>query len=173
MKKYATFFGGAINDRTTQQYSDSILIGELLAKNGYIVKSGGYRGLMEAVSKGAKESNGEVIGYTCLSIGPAKGNKYLTQTIPCDDIYSRLKKLVTDSDIFIVQRGGIGTLSEVFLLLDEERKMKIKPNIYIFGNELYSLFKNLSDFITDEQKSRLLFCEDFNEFKSLFNSKQK
>lgn len=46
MKKYATFFGGAINDRTTKEYSDSILIGELLALNGYTIKNGGYRGLM-------------------------------------------------------------------------------------------------------------------------------
>jgi len=168
MNNNVTFFGGAINDRTTTQYSDSILIGKFLVENGYKIKNGGYGGLMEAISKGANEAGGEVTGYTCLSIGCAKGNQYLTETIPSVDIYQRLRLLISDSEIFIVQRGGIGTLSEVFLLLDVVRKLKVKPRIFLFGPEWHSLFNHLTDFMSPEQISMVTFCQDFDFFKLKF-----
>ena len=123
---------------------------------------------MEAVSKGAVESGGEAIGYTCLSIGSEKGNEYLTETIPCTDIYNRLRLLISNSDIFIAQRGGIGTLSEVFLLLDEVRKLNVKPRIFLFGTEWNNLFLNLTDFMSPEQISIITFCQDFEDFKLKF-----
>jgi len=166
--KYATFFGGAINDDTTKEYRDSILIGELLSKNGYTVKNGGYRGLMEAVSKGAAESGGEVIGYTCSTFGFTQGNKYLTETVTCTDIYNRLRQLIIFSEVFVIQRGGIGTLAELFLLLDEVRKMKTLPKIYLFGEQWFNLFQNMGDFMSPKQIEMITFCKDFNDFKEIF-----
>jgi len=168
INKNVTFFGGAINDRTTSKYSDSVLIGNFLASNGYIIKNGGYSGLMEAVSKGANEAEGTIIGYTCLSIGCARGNEYLTETVPCIDIYQRLRLLISDSEIFIVQIGGIGTLSEVFLLLDGIRKLKVKPRIFLFGPEWNNLFNNLTDFMSPDQIKMITFCQDFEEFIKVF-----
>lgn len=168
MDKNVTFFGGAINDRTTNQYNDSILIGKFLAENDYKIKNGGYGGLMEAVSKGGNEAGGDVTGYTCLSIGCAKGNQYLTETVPCVDIYQRLRLLISDSEIFIAQRGGIGTLAEVFLLLDGIRKLKVKPRIFLFGTEWNNLFVNMTDFMSPEQISMITFCQDFEDFKVKF-----
>lgn len=170
MIKYATFFGGAINDTTTKEYSDSILIGELLSSNNYIVKNGGYRGLMEAVSKGVKNNDGYTIGFTCKTFGFTKGNEYLTQTVVCNDIYDRLRDLIKDSEVFIVQRGGIGTLSEMFLLLDEIRKSEIKPIVYVFGEQWKKLFNNLNDFMNTEQLSMITLCEDYNDFKIKFKN---
>lgn len=63
MTKFATFFGGAMNDTESKEYKDSVRIGQILHDKGYHIKNGGYRGLMEAVSKGAKESGGVVMGY--------------------------------------------------------------------------------------------------------------
>jgi len=167
--KYATFFGGAINDRTTKEYNDSILIGGFLANKGFIVKNGGYRGLMEAVSKGATEADGQAFGYTCKSFGFTKGNEFLTETIICNDIYDRLGYLNAESETFVIQRGGIGTLAELFLLLDEVRKMIVKPNIYLFGEQWFNLFKHMGDFMTSEQINLIIFCEDFNDFQKKFN----
>jgi len=166
--KYATFFGGAINDTTTKEYQDSILIGNLLASKGYIVKNGGYRGLMEAVSKGTSEAGGKVIGYTCATFGFTQGNNYLTETNISTDIYDRLRDLISSSEIFIIQRGGVGTLAEFFLLLDEMRKMNIKPEVFIFGEEWYKLITSMGDFITPQQLINLKFCKDFNDFKEIF-----
>lgn len=166
--KYATFFGGAINDRTTKEYSDSILIGEFLANNGYIVKNGGYSGLMEAVSKGTSEAGGEVIGITCRTFPSIKGNQYLTETRPSSDIYNRLRDLTFFSEVFVIQRGGVGTLAELFLLLDEVRKMTTKPRIFLFGEQWYNLFQHMNDFMSQEQIDMIIFCKDFNDLKELY-----
>jgi predicted Rossmann-fold nucleotide-binding protein len=49
--KSATIFGGGSKDRTTKEYIETEKIGELLAQSEYKVKSGGYYGIMEAISK--------------------------------------------------------------------------------------------------------------------------
>ena len=116
--KSATIFGGGSKDRTTKEYIETEKIGELLAQSGYKVKSGGYYGIMEATSKGSTESGGISIGFTCKTFPSTKGNTFLSKTIVCDDIYDRLRSLIESSDLFIVQRGGIGTLSELFLTMD-------------------------------------------------------
>lgn len=167
--KSATFFGGAIDDKTTKEYSESVNIGAFLAENGYVLKNGGYRGLMEASSFGASQAGGTIIGYTCKSFGFTKGNDYLTQTIICSDIYDRLGHLISNSELFIVQRGGLGTLSELFVLLDEIRKKKDKPRIFLVGKQWIKLFDNLDDFMTEEQKNMVILCDDFQDFKNKFN----
>ncbi|MCP5062634.1 MAG: LOG family protein, partial [Ignavibacteriae bacterium] len=40
------------------------MIGKLLAQNNFNVCSGGFQGIMDAVSKGAKEYGSEAIGIT-------------------------------------------------------------------------------------------------------------
>lgn len=168
--KYATFFGGAINDTTTKEYADSILIGELLSKKGYIVKNGGYKGLMEAVSKGATSvENGKAIGFTCKTFWSTKGNEYLTETIPCEDIYDRLRELITNSQLFVVQSGGVGTLSELSLVLDISRKMKVKPKIFILGENWHNIMQAVSVIMPSTDFNNIIFCADVDEFKKMLN----
>lgn len=133
VNKYATLFGGAMNITDSPEYKDTVKIGALLAERGYIVKNGGYGGMMEAVSKGASEAGGKVIGYTCAAFGDHPGNEYLSAEIQRKDIYDRLRSLITGTELFIVQRGGVGTLSELFLVLDVIRKMDNKPKVILVG----------------------------------------
>jgi uncharacterized protein (TIGR00725 family) len=137
--RYATFFGGAIDDKTTKEYTDSVRIGEILNNNSYLVRNGGYKGLMEAVSKGSYNST----GYVCKTFKSIKGNDYLRKTIVADDIYDRLRYLISGSDLFIVQKGGLGTLAELFLVLDVIRKVKDKPKVILIGNFWYSVIDGL------------------------------
>lgn len=171
--KKATFFGGAIGDTETKEYQETILIGELLAQHNFIVKNGGYRGLMEAISKGVKNKNGNAIGYTCKSFNTIIGNDYLSESIVCNDIYERLKSLITDSDLFIVQKGGIGTLSELFLCLDIIRKIdkKERPRVILIGDFWKIIFKELNDTIIP-QKDRGLYkiLRDYKQFREWFLS---
>ena len=135
----ATFFGGAKKDQYSEEYFESIKIGKILAEKGYTIKNGGYYGLMEAVSKGSMNA----IGYTCLSIGPAKGNEFLAETVVCDDIYDRLRHLIEETDLYIVQKGGLGTLAELFLTLDMLRKRKDKAKVLLIGEFWHDLMKNI------------------------------
>lgn len=164
--KYAVFFGGAMNDTTTKEYTDSILIGKLLAEKGYIVKNGGYRGLMEAVSMGATSiENGKAIGFTCKTFGSVKGNDYLTETIPCEDIYDRLRALITNSELFVVQAGGVGTLSELSLVLDVVRKRNVKPRIFVLGENWSNVMQSVKAIMPENDFNCIIFCRDFEEFK--------
>lgn len=164
-----SFFGGAINDTTTKPYSDTVLIGKFLADRNFNIKSGGYRGLMEAVSYGASLSNNKVDikGYTCKTFGYTKGNKYLTETIICDDIYSRLKLLIEDTDLFITQIGSVGMLSELFLTLDVYRKIKNPPKIILIGGFWKPIFESLS-IISEKDMKLITIVSDYSEFVKLF-----
>ena len=143
MKKYAALFGGSGNNTASKEYIETVKIGSFLATQGYLVKNGGYGGMMEAVSIGATTSGGIAIGVTCKQVGTSTGNAYLSETIVTEKLYDRLKILIEDTSVFIVQRGGIGTLSEVFLALDIIRKepKEKQPKLYFIG----SVWKNVID----------------------------
>jgi hypothetical protein len=47
-KQFATLFGGAMNITDSPEYLQTIEIGKLLAEHNYIVKNGGYGGMMES-----------------------------------------------------------------------------------------------------------------------------
>ena len=49
-----TVFGASLTRRTDPEYAIAERLGSLLARSGYAVMTGGYFGMMEAVSKGAK-----------------------------------------------------------------------------------------------------------------------
>jgi len=61
-----TVFGGSRPDEAG--YQQALQLGRLLGQAGYAVLTGGYIGTMEAVSRGAAEAGGHVIGVTCEDI---------------------------------------------------------------------------------------------------------
>jgi uncharacterized protein (TIGR00725 family) len=58
-------FGGSQPEEGSLAYQEAYQLGKLLAEAGHIVLTGGYIGTMEAVSRGASEADGHVIGVTC------------------------------------------------------------------------------------------------------------
>jgi uncharacterized protein (TIGR00725 family) len=54
-----TVFGSSRPRDGDADYEEARLLGRALAESGYSVCSGGYGGVMEAVSRGAKERGGE------------------------------------------------------------------------------------------------------------------
>ena len=61
-------FGGSQPKEQDTAYGEAVELGKLLAQRGHVVLTGGYIGVMEAVSRGAKEAGGHVIGVTCEDI---------------------------------------------------------------------------------------------------------
>ena len=163
MIKSAVIFGGGLKDSNTKEYLETIEIGKMLSHNGYDIKSGGYYGIMEAVSKGCSEANGHSIGYTCKSFKTTKGNKYLSETIECDNIYNRLENLIEGSDLFIVQRGSYGTLSELFLTLDIVRKMENKPTILLIGGFWNDIFKSIFQLVNENEVNLFTIIDDYKD----------
>ena len=78
--------------------------------------SGGYFGVMEAVSKGAKMAGGRVIGVTTDQIGrqfDVQPNSCLDEIVNYADLRDRLLHMVENADGYLAMPGGIGTLHEI------------------------------------------------------------
>jgi uncharacterized protein (TIGR00730 family) len=111
MKKSVTVFGSAMPLPGEAEYETAYELGKLLAKNGFDVISGGYLGIMEAVSKGAIESGGSATGIT-LNYVKRKPNAYLNKIIGCNNLFERISKLIELGDAYVILQGGTGTLLE-------------------------------------------------------------
>ncbi len=162
--KYATTFGASQIDKNSKEYKDGIKLGKFLSKNGYIVKCGGYQGLMEAVSYGVYLESGTCIGVTIEMFDKFRPkNPYLSKKIVCKNLYERLEKLVEGSDIFIAQKGSIGTLNEIFMTL-ALKYSGFKPNIdIVLIGEMYKEMLNCS-FIDKNFIENVKIYIDVDEF---------
>lgn len=114
--KTITVYGSSQVDPNHAVFQDALRIGEALAQAGYTVMSGGYFGVMEAISKGAKIAGGRVIGVTTDQIGEkfdVQPNGYLDEIVNYPDLRDRLLHMVEHADGYLAMPGGIGTLHEI------------------------------------------------------------
>jgi uncharacterized protein (TIGR00730 family) len=110
-----TVFGGSRCGPDSAEYQEAIKLGRLLVGAGFDVCSGGYSGVMEAISRGAHEVEGNVIGVTMLQFS-AEPNRFVKKIEPSADFYARLQSLIRESFGYVAMRGGMGTLTEVSLV---------------------------------------------------------
>ena len=80
-KKTIAVFGSSRRDENSPFWAEAYELGRVLATAGYTVLSGGYGGSMGAVSRGAAECGGQVIGVTCATFDPAPCNEWLTEEV--------------------------------------------------------------------------------------------
>lgn len=113
-----TVFGGSAPQPRSKPYRQAARLGELAASAGWWVATGGYGGTMEAVSRGASEVGGEVLGVTCEQIESWRDvtpNRWVRREVRCETLRERLYRLIELGDALIALPGGVGTLSEVAL----------------------------------------------------------
>lgn len=113
-------FGASRPDEGTTAYAEALKLGTLLANAGFTVATGAYNGVMEAVSRGAHEAGGHVIGITCDRIEQytqqrTGANQWVLEEIRYSTLRERLYHLVEHCNAAIALSGGIGTLSEIAL----------------------------------------------------------
>lgn len=128
MKKTITVFGSSQPREGQAEYETAYKLGALLAKNNYNVCTGGFQGIMDAVSKGAVENGAEAIGIT-VDIWSAPPSRYLTKEIKCDSLFERISNLVELGDAYIILQGGTGTLLELAVVWEmmNKRMLNVKP----------------------------------------------
>src|SRR5947208_13964120 len=61
-RRRVTVFGGSRRGTDAAEYKQALQLGRLLVEAGFDVCSGGYAGIMEAISRGAHDAGGHVIG---------------------------------------------------------------------------------------------------------------
>jgi len=115
--KTVTVLGYADAKSDEPLYRDAYEVGKALAKAGYIVANGGGPGVMRASSEGAKTEGGKVIGVTfypkdiALFEGRDKNNP-IDEEIVTSNYLERTLKLLDVGQVYIVFKGGTGTISE-------------------------------------------------------------
>ena len=115
-QKVISVFGSSRPQPGSPAYEQAYAVGKLLADAGYGVATGGYMGTMEAVSKGAHDANGHVIGVTSdqiESFRPIGPNGFIKKETRYATVREREHHLIHENDGMIALPGGIGTLAEV------------------------------------------------------------
>jgi len=102
-------FGSSRCTEASDLYQLTRGLGDAIARAGFAVATGGYGGVMEAVSRGAAESGGIVIGVVDHA-GRSKANQWLSERIVVDTWRQRLHTLMDLGDGYVVCQGGTGTL---------------------------------------------------------------
>ncbi len=125
-ERIVTIFGGSKCSESDPEYRQAMRVGELLAVAGFTICTGGYLGVMEAASRGARESGGRVLGIV-MNQFKSEPNRFLTDKVATPHFYERLQRLITRSVGFIAIRGGMGTVTELSLVWNKIQTRVIGP----------------------------------------------
>lgn len=160
-ERIVTIFGGSKCGEHTEEYQQARQVGRLLAEAGFTICTGGYLGVMEAASKGARENGGRVFGIV-MNQFKSEPNRYLTDKVASDHFYDRLQNLITRSVGFIAIRGGMGTVTEISLVWNKLQTRVIEPHpLVLLGDCWRPVVQAWQDnlVVTDEDVALLEFAD--------------
>ena len=172
-----TVFGGAQPKEGSSGYEEARELGRLLAESGHAILTGGYMGTMEAVSRGASEAGGHVIGVTCAEIEAwrnTRPNLWVKEERRKNTLMERLTGLIEGCDGAMALPGGAGTLTEIALMwnLMIVDSLPPKPMILI-GSGWQSTFGQFFDefnlYMSTQQKEMLGFADDVKTAVEMIN----
>ncbi|MFH1524827.1 MAG: LOG family protein [Chloroflexota bacterium] len=173
-----TIFGGSHPSPDSLAYAEACELGKLLALAGHTVLTGGYVGTMEAVSRGANEAGGHVVGVTCDEIERWRGvkaNAWVQEERHFETLEQRLIELVHACDAAIALPGGPGTLTEIVLTwnLMIVDSMPAKPLILTgagWRSVIEAFTNSLEEYVPQHQRELLQFAPDIQEAVAILKS---
>jgi uncharacterized protein (TIGR00730 family) len=129
-----TVFGSSRPREGDAEYAAARALGSQLAAKGFLVCSGGYGGVMEGVSRGAKEAGGRTLAVTAKFFR-ARANRWVDEEIRVNTWQERLFELIKRGHGYVTCRGGTGTLVELAVVWEMLNKgaMAKKP-LVVLGN---------------------------------------
>lgn len=130
--RIVTVFGSSRPKVGDGDYEEARALGKALAHGGFAVCSGGYGGVMEAVSRGAKEGGGKTYGVTAEFLGRG-ANQWIEVEVRKKSWQERLFELIRLGDGFVACKGGTGTLVELAVVWEMLNKsvMSAKPFVVL------------------------------------------
>ena len=163
-----TVFGGAQPKEDSAAYEEARELGKMIAERGHAVLTGGYMGTMEAVSRGASEAGGHVIGVTCIDIEEWRGtapNQWVKEERRKKTLTERLMGLIEGCDAAIALPGGAGTLAEISLMWNLMIVESLPPRpLILIGSGWQStfdqFFKEFYTYMPIRQQELLYFVKD-------------
>ncbi len=133
-----SIFGSARIAPDDPMYQAAVKTGELLARTGFTVITGGGPGIMEAANKGAFEADGESVGVG-IDLPFEQGvNDYVTLPLEFRYFFVRKTMFAKYAKGFVFFPGGFGSLDELFeaLTLIQTGKLASMP-VVLFGSEFW------------------------------------
>jgi uncharacterized protein (TIGR00730 family) len=174
-----TVFGGSHPKEGSKAYAEAQELGKLLVQRGHVVLTGGYMGTMEAVSRGAAEAGGHVIGVTCedierwRTIGP---NQWVQEEWRKKTLMDRLQGLIEGCDAALALPGGPGTLTEISLTwnLMIIGSLHRRPLILTgsgWQNVLDQFYQSFDEYVSATQRELVQFAPDIKSALELLDTK--
>lgn len=174
-EKIVTIFGGSKCTEKSPEYQQAKEVGERLAEAGYTICTGGYLGVMEAASRGAREKGGRVLGIV-MNQFKSEPNRFLTDKVATDHFYDRLQNLILRSVGFIAIRGGMGTVTEISLVWNKLQTGVIDNRpLVLLGNCWKGVVKSWQEnlVVSNSDISLLNFAETPEEAVNIIFNKTK
>ena len=171
MSKVVTVFGSSAPKSGEPEYETAKKLGKLIAEAGFVLKNGGYGGTMEAGANGATGAAGSTIGVILKGFWGSRGNRWLDEKICTEDLFERLKMLITGSDAFVILPGSSGTLAEIALLLEMAAKKIMPPAPVIFIGDFWKPLLDIFGMIIPDAPSLYTIVYDPVEAVSVLKAK--
>lgn len=168
-----SILGSSAATEDSFEYSMAERAGELLARAGIGVITGGYGGVMEAALKGAAACQGKCIGVTTAFYKHLEKNKYVHREVRTNSYNDYLMQILDLSHAYILLPGSVGTLFEFSAIwaLSDVGAIKKKPAVCV-GEQWREIAETMAFYSPDAQKNMQLFSfvESPQEAVSLLQS---
>ena len=166
---------GAASPTIDNQYIETVeLLGKIMVKRGHsLVFGGGGNGLMGAVARGVRSSDGYIIGVIPAFFEDENIEEvcsFCDEFIEPETMRERKQIMEDNSDAFIVVPGGIGTYEEFFEILTLKQLCRHNKPIGIYNingyyNEILIAMKEAMKkrFIRETCRDLYFVTEDIDE----------
>ncbi|HEX3375778.1 MAG TPA: LOG family protein [Candidatus Acidoferrales bacterium] len=128
--KIITVFGSSHPQDGHEDYAEALELGRALATAGFAVCTGGYGGVMEAVSRGASEAGGHVLAVTS-NFFRSRANRWVKEEMSMPTWHERLFELVRLGDGYVACKGGTGTLVELAVVWEMLNKKAMEQRPFV------------------------------------------
>jgi uncharacterized protein (TIGR00730 family) len=128
--KIITVFGSSRPENGHADYAEAFELGRSLATAGFAVCTGGYGGVMEAVSRGASETGGRVLAVTSTFFS-SLANRWVQEETRVTTWQERLFELVRLGDGYVACKGGTGTLVELAVVWEMLNKKAMEQRPFV------------------------------------------
>lgn len=125
-----TVFGSSRPQEGEADYEEARSLGRALASHGFRVCTGGYGGVMEAASRGAKEAGGRTLAITAKFFR-ARANAWVDEEVSVGTWEERLFELIRRGDGYVACKGGTGTLVELAVVWEMLNKGVIRAKPFV------------------------------------------